>query len=657
MRMTAFRIENYRSVLDSGWIEVHDISVITGKNESGKTSLLKALWKFNPFSDEPYDLDREWPRGHRRERSEEKPVATVRFEFTPEERLQLIDIDSAADSLTGVEVQRNYRGDYTYNLLPETPDIQPHNLKWAFNVLKERFSRTPYRSYNSMKDGAQDVLETFRRQPGNGNGNGHAADTAPSSSSPLQVLSPQARTATALLEQKVHELSPKPVIRQIVETVHGWLPTFVFMDDYKVFKGATQLDQLLQRKLTNKLAEEDRTVIKIMEMAGLDLENEVAKGRQIDREQRILDLNDASQTLTEEIAHRWSQKKYEVMFQADGQHFITFVKDVGTSVLIPLEERSKGFQWFFSFDMTFMYETSGMFQNAIILLDEPGLHLHAAAQRDLLARMRSFARHSQLIYTTHLPFMIDFANLDHTFIAEERPQEGTKVHRDWGLAGRDARYTLQAACTLAWSQSLYSGRYNLVVDHLVDLWLLSTVSALLEETGRGGLDRDILITPAGGGREVAFIGSLLHGDHPQAIMLTSADPEEGSDSVRFARRWLTNGESLLVMKDVLSLPYPCTVEDLFPPEEYLAWVNATYRNKFAQQPLEFTDAGGQPVLQRVTQALAARGMRGFSRKRVARRMLTELAGKPAETLSPQTIERFAALFAAINKITQKWKQA
>ena len=92
-------------------------------------------------------------------------------------------------------------------------------------------------------------------------------------------------------------------------------------------------------------------------------------------------MNDASRTLTSLIADRWSQKKYEVMFQADGQHLIVFVKDAEGSALVPLEERSKGFQWFFSFDMTFMYETDGEFSNAIILLDEPRLHLHAARQR------------------------------------------------------------------------------------------------------------------------------------------------------------------------------------------------------------------------------------------------------------------------------------
>ena len=132
--------------------------------------------------------------------------------------------------------------------------------------------------------------------------------------------------------------------------------------------------------------------------------------------------------------------------------------------------RSKGFQWFFSFDMMFMYETKGEFKNAIILLDEPGLHLHAAAQRDLLERMKAYSKNNQLIYSTHMPFMIEFSRLDNIYVAEEIQKEGTKVHKDWMTADKDSRFTLQAALGLSWSQSLFVGQYNLIVEGVTDFW-------------------------------------------------------------------------------------------------------------------------------------------------------------------------------------------
>ena len=45
-RLKAFRVKMYRPILDSRWVDVDDITVVVGKNESGKTALLKALHKF-----------------------------------------------------------------------------------------------------------------------------------------------------------------------------------------------------------------------------------------------------------------------------------------------------------------------------------------------------------------------------------------------------------------------------------------------------------------------------------------------------------------------------------------------------------------------------------------------------------------------------------
>ena len=63
MKLTAFRIYRYKSILDSGWIEVSPLTALVGKNESGKTTVLKALHKFNP-----YDL---YSKGHDRPKLKE----------------------------------------------------------------------------------------------------------------------------------------------------------------------------------------------------------------------------------------------------------------------------------------------------------------------------------------------------------------------------------------------------------------------------------------------------------------------------------------------------------------------------------------------------------------------------------------------------------
>ena len=52
MKLTSFRVKNFRSIDDSTWVDVNDITNIIGVNESGKSNILLALWKLNPATDD-----------------------------------------------------------------------------------------------------------------------------------------------------------------------------------------------------------------------------------------------------------------------------------------------------------------------------------------------------------------------------------------------------------------------------------------------------------------------------------------------------------------------------------------------------------------------------------------------------------------------------
>jgi recombinational DNA repair ATPase RecF len=77
LKLIAFRIRMYKNIADSGRVEVENLTVIVGKNEAGKTSLLRALHKFKPFKPDPYSIEREWPRGNRRSRTDTQVVCEV----------------------------------------------------------------------------------------------------------------------------------------------------------------------------------------------------------------------------------------------------------------------------------------------------------------------------------------------------------------------------------------------------------------------------------------------------------------------------------------------------------------------------------------------------------------------------------------------------
>src|SRR3970282_933340 len=84
LRILEFRVRNFRNIDDSGWIPLERVTAFVGRNESGKTALLKALHKFNPATPEPYSAQREFPRDrYTREFKNpgDWPVCSVAFEI------------------------------------------------------------------------------------------------------------------------------------------------------------------------------------------------------------------------------------------------------------------------------------------------------------------------------------------------------------------------------------------------------------------------------------------------------------------------------------------------------------------------------------------------------------------------------------------------
>ena len=64
MQLKKIRIQNFQSVIDSNEFEIGDVTCLVGKNEAGKTAILKALYRLNPLNpkDSKYDAIHNYPR-------------------------------------------------------------------------------------------------------------------------------------------------------------------------------------------------------------------------------------------------------------------------------------------------------------------------------------------------------------------------------------------------------------------------------------------------------------------------------------------------------------------------------------------------------------------------------------------------------------------
>src|SRR4051812_24514357 len=90
MKLTGVEIKDFKSIRHSNPIEVGQITCLVGKNESGKTSILQALYKLNPLVPEhaKFDVTDEYPRAEveeyrqQVENDEIAPAIVVRAEYT-----------------------------------------------------------------------------------------------------------------------------------------------------------------------------------------------------------------------------------------------------------------------------------------------------------------------------------------------------------------------------------------------------------------------------------------------------------------------------------------------------------------------------------------------------------------------------------------------
>ena len=662
MDLVAFRVSMYKGIVDSDWVEVNPLTVLVGKNESGKTSLLKSLHKLNPYVPEPYDMAREWPRGRRRERDEEHIVCQAKFHLSAQEKSDLAQLTERENVPDTVEVSRNYSGQFKVNFGEDIfPDkLHPNDVEIACEALPEVQDEFG----DLFKQRAEACIEEAKRfaheerfselseliQP-------HELllrDAVTPSDPPQQLELYFTDHYLEGLQQLVHALEQLPSLQSKVhEYVIEHLPTFVYMSDYKIFRGIAQLDEIQSRKDANRLTEEDKTFLTILNLSGLDLGElvQLGQGDSENIEQRQYELDDGAATLTRDISDRLRQRRYEVSYRTDGSLFMTFVKDDRDPALIRLEERSKGFQWFFSFDLMFMHESKETFEGCIVLLDEPGLHLHPEAQKDLLRRLEHYAEGNTLLYTTHLPFMIDLHHPNRIRVLKET-DNGTVVTTDLTEDPPEARLVLQAALGMNASQSFLVAKRNLVVEGVNDYWILMELSNLLERAGKKGLPEDVRITPGASASEAVHVATFMIGQKLGVVTLLDSDDAGRTAKDKLVKNWLTRYHEpqavVILLGDAVDASGNFALEDLFPEEFITAIVQEAYDKELKLADVNEIELVGEGILWKRIKRFMRKNEIEITKGPIATRLRKKLSNmKDASELPPETREMAIKLFQKI----------
>lgn len=117
MLLNCFRVTEFRSVQDSGWIEAEQVTALIGTNEFGKTNILLPLWKLNPADDGEIDLQDDLPRDkyHIYRDATPKPVIRAKYSLTEAEMAELSNIgECAPEQVAEVIVSRDFDGNYSW---------------------------------------------------------------------------------------------------------------------------------------------------------------------------------------------------------------------------------------------------------------------------------------------------------------------------------------------------------------------------------------------------------------------------------------------------------------------------------------------------------------------------------------------------------------
>lgn len=610
MKLVAFRVTNFRSVRDSGWIETDDVTAMIGTNESGKTNLLVPLWKLNPAKEGEIKLLTDAPRedfnAYRGMKT--KPVfITARFLLSDELAGKVsAKTGATVDKVRKVEVSRNLGGEYTFNF----PDATPAQLVDRGDV--ETPLTTARTDINGMqpvddadtalKTAALGVLDTLigelsakPQQIGPTDVTsvsttlGKTDLKAATATSTIAPRFRQAMKAVETIAQKIGKPGPNDNadVRKLVKEA---LPSFVYYTTYGNLDSEIYLphviEDLKRADLTGKTEARARTLRVLFSFVRLKPEEILELGKDWNEQQgkpneaQIQSLNEkkkersvllqsAGTELTTKFREWWKQGEYRMRFEADGNHFRIWVSDDKRPAEIELEGRSTGLQWFLSFYLIFLVESEAAHNGAILLLDEPGHSLHPIAQRDLAVFFENLSKSNQLLYTTHSPFLVDADHLDRVraVYVDDHGQTAVSTNLRAGQAAAQSKsiYPVHAALGLSVSDTLFQGCRPSVVEGHSDQLYLSAIKTVLVGMGKLRPTRELLFVPTSGVKAIKTVAAILGGkDEDLPLVLCDGDDAGKTMAKTLKAEMYKDVQDRVLLVSDFTASDGTQTEDLFP---------------------------------------------------------------------------------------------
>lgn len=670
MRLTAFRVQNYKRIEDTGWVKCRDLTVLVGKNEAGKSAILRGLSKLNPSDEEKYDGLREFPRRRfSNDYQDTEDVATGRFEFDEDNVAALTAISPLLAGVKYVEVGRQYNNKWWVHFSPaaggdylkgsQTKPI----IDKALNDFRESFAPDGHgEEFAPLKQSlAQALAALAEKVPTSGNVPSDAiAEMYKAVTS--KVTEQWHREALGGLLAALRPLHEEAQQRAKFSEARNWvvtnMPQFIYFDRYDVLDSAIHIPTFLTQIRQDPHAPRVRTTRALFRHVDLDPVrlHQLNSGQVPDQEEarrrvdeRAIRTSSAGQAMTEKFAAWWLQRRHRFRYDLDGDYFRVWVSDDLDPSEIELDQRSQGMQYFFSFFLIFLVEAADNHKNSILLLDEPGNSLHGTAQAKIIEFLRKITDENQVIYSTHSPFMVDGEHLEEIRpVYEDKTTGSTKVSDDVWPKDKDALFPLQAALGYQLAQSLFIARHQVLVEGITDFWIIKALDAALTATGRTPLDPRVILSPGGGAGRVVPLASMLVGHEVEVAALLDGD-EPGRREGKKLERVLGFDNRVLFLGDHTHDGNTTgEVEDLFTDDYYVAAVKRAYGSKDFR--FNADEKAIPNIVDRFEALFERKNLGTFEKWKVARELADSIAKDPQD-VPAETLDSFETVAKSLNTIT------
>ena len=683
MELKEILVENFRSVKNSGSISVSKSTALIGRNESGKSNLLQAISTLSSHGEGTgLDKSRFYPREMNPDDcSDSTSVVTSQWKLNQKEIKALANVWPSAKRVTFVELKNDYAGTLQVNFPEQLAPDQVFPVAEIDFLVAEIIHdiRMQYRRQDPRRRIRQSIGPNARPRV---NSLGQTLDTFKRSMDFTKVSANQAINAIAsiselrsslthdnvsgrkklfecikILENKIGKfIDEDSKYERVCELVINNMPIFVFLDAYPEINGRMNLSEYLNRISHDASDPVDENFGKMCKVANLDLKR---LQKQTLSAARARLLEEASTNLTKEIQRLWTDKKLTIQLTLDNDDIVTLIAESTGTRATPnfyteLDERSRGFQWFFSFYMTFAADTmEGKAANAILLLDEPGLHLHASSQQDFLNVIEKRLS-NQVIYTTHSPFMVPTRNLESIKTVTYDKTNGTTVSNDPTAKGDSKTLLpLQAALGYDITQGLFIGENNLVVEGVTDYWILSSVSKHLFNKKMNYLHENITIMPVGGVFKICYMVALLSAYKLNVLVLLDSEIHAQRERDKLVKAMLIKQNRIVFVSEAFenSDTRDADIEDLLGDDSYKKLVLESHSKELKGKNLKYVSQSPR-IAKRFEEDFKEIKVK-FRKTRPLQLLFKKLSEDANEIMTPEAEERFSRLFQRINSLVKK----